>query len=401
MVIKLPKDVSSIIERLNAAGYEAYAVGGCVRDSLLNRVPGDWDITTSALPQETKAIFQRTIDTGIEHGTVTVMMGRTGYETTTYRIDGKYSDSRHPDSVSFTRSLEEDLKRRDFTINAMAYRDGELVDMFGGVSDLESHTIRCVGCAHERFKEDALRILRAVRFSAQLGFDIESETAQAAKELAPTLTGISAERIHVELHKLLLSDHPDRLKVLHTLNIDRVILPEMADKADSEDFDSLLEKLGDSPLDTYVRWAMLLKFTGNERAIMNRLKFDNLTIHNVRELIRLSDAPILTLDRRGMRYLMNDAGADNMLRLFAYRTAISPELDYREAIALYEDIVSCEECTSLKELKCNGRDLMELGVPAGKTVGTALDLLLERVLDDPALNTKEQLLQICRKEYSL
>lgn len=401
MLICLPENVARIIERLNQAGYEAYAVGGCVRDSLLHRVPMDWDITTSALPEETKAIFPRTIDTGIEHGTVTVMMGREGYETTTYRIDGKYSDSRHPDSVSFTRSLEEDLKRRDFTINAMAYRDGELVDLFGGVSDLESHVIRCVGDPRERFREDALRILRAVRFSAQLGFDIETETATAAASLAGTLTGISAERIHVELHKLLLSAHPDRLRTMHELGIDKVILPELSLQADSPGFDRLLTLLAGAPADSYVRWAMLLGLTGHAKEIMQRLKFDNLTINTVTELIRLTQTPLVSLDRRGMRYLMNDAGADHMELLFAYRQAIDPDTDLSSPIGLYRDVVAAGECTALKELMCNGRDLMDIGVPAGKTVGRALDMLLLKVLNDPGLNDRETLLQICRKEYSL
>ena len=190
MIIELPDNVRNIITRLNTAGYEAYAVGGCVRDSVLGREPQDWDITTSALPEEVKALFNRTVDTGIKHGTVTVLLGRESYEVTTYRIDGKYSDSRHPDSVSFTRSLVEDLKRRDFTINAMAYGNDGLVDMFDGAGDIEKGVIRCVGNAEARFGEDALRILRAVRFSAQLGFDIEHETMAAAAKLAPRLADI-------------------------------------------------------------------------------------------------------------------------------------------------------------------------------------------------------------------
>ena len=191
-------------------GYEAYAVGGCVRDSILGRVPGDWDITTSALPMQVKGLFRRTVDTGIQHGTVTVMLGRNGYEVTTYRIDGKYEDSRHPESVEFTPKLEEDLKRRDFTINAMAYNDEHgIVDIFDGVGDLQRKIIRCVGDPLERFTEDALRIMRAVRFSAQLGFSIEEETRKALKVLAPNLKHVSAERIQVELVKLLMSPHPD------------------------------------------------------------------------------------------------------------------------------------------------------------------------------------------------
>ena len=213
--IALPKDVKHIIGVLMENGYEAYAVGGCVRDSILGRVPGDWDITTSALPMQVKGLFRRTVDTGIQHGTVTVMLGRNGYEVTTYRIDGKYEDSRHPESVEFTPKLEEDLKRRDFTINAMAYNDEHgVVDIFDGVGDLQRKIIRCVGNAHDRFDEDALRILRAVRFSAQLGFGIEENTARAAKELAVNLKRISSERIHTEFNKMLKSPHPD-LSLIH------------------------------------------------------------------------------------------------------------------------------------------------------------------------------------------
>ena len=181
MKIQLPEKVSRIIQTLEEAGYEAYAVGGCVRDSVIGREPADWDITTSALPEQVKELFHRTIDTGIEHGTVTVMMDREGFEVTTYRIDGEYRDHRHPEQVNFTGELREDLRRRDFTINAMAYNDScGMVDLFGGVEDLADGVIRCVGVATERFEEDALRILRAVRFAAQLGFTIEEETAQAA-----------------------------------------------------------------------------------------------------------------------------------------------------------------------------------------------------------------------------
>ena len=201
--IQLPEKVKYIILRLEEAGFEAYAVGGCVRDSLLGREPNDWDITTSAKPAQVKNLFRHTIDTGIQHGTVTVLLEHEGFEVTTYRIDGEYEDSRHPKEVLFTASLEEDLKRRDFTINAFAYNDRSgMVDMFDGIGDLDKKRIRCVGKAVERFEEDALRMLRAVRFSAQLGFSIAEQTKEAIMELAPTLQRISAERIQAELVKL-------------------------------------------------------------------------------------------------------------------------------------------------------------------------------------------------------
>ena len=227
MKIELPKKVLFIINNLQLAGYDAFAVGGCVRDSILARKPQDWDITTSAKPEAIKEIFRRTVDTGIEHGTVTVMIGKDSYEVTTYRIDGAYEDSRHPKEVRFTNCLEEDLRRRDFTINAMAYNDDvRLVDVFGGMQDLNHHLIRCVGDPRERFSEDALRILRAVRFSAQLDFPIEPDTAKAVKELAPNLKNISAERIQTELVKLLTSPHPERIQDACELGITKVVLPE-------------------------------------------------------------------------------------------------------------------------------------------------------------------------------
>ena len=233
--IRLPERVGRIIATLQDHGYEAYAVGGCIRDSLLGREPGDWDITTSAMPEETKALFHKTFDTGIEHGTVTVLMGEEGFEVTTYRIDGKYEDGRHPKKVSFTRNLREDLLRRDFTINAMAYNETEgLVDIFGGILDLEEGIIRCVGDAKERFGEDALRILRGIRFAAQLGFEIDEDTKQGMRALAPTLEKISAERIQAELIKMLVSDRPELLREAYELGITKIFLPEFDRIMDTE-----------------------------------------------------------------------------------------------------------------------------------------------------------------------
>lgn len=225
--MKLPKHVQAIITTLENAGFEGYAVGGCVRDTLLDKDPDDWDITTSATPQQVKALFPRTIDTGIQHGTVTVLMERETYEVTTYRIDGEYEDGRHPKEVVFTANLLEDLKRRDFTINAMAYNAGSgIVDAFGGIQDLKDKVIRCVGDPAERFTEDALRMMRAVRFSGQLGYEIEKKTGQAVIQLAPTLSKISAERICTELTKLMVSPHPDYLRKAYDLGMTKVFLPE-------------------------------------------------------------------------------------------------------------------------------------------------------------------------------
>ena len=220
MKIPLPAKVSIILENLILHGYEAYIVGGCVRDSLLGRTPDYWDITTQAAPEKVKELFARTVDTGLAHGTVTVLLSGEGFEVTTYRIDGEYEDGRHPKEVIFTASLKEDLKRRDFTINAMAYNPKTgIVDYFHGKEDLENKIIRCVGDPIERFTEDALRILRAVRFSAQLGFSIEEQTKKALRVIAPNLKLVSAERIQVELVKLLISPHPDFLRTAYQAGI--------------------------------------------------------------------------------------------------------------------------------------------------------------------------------------
>lgn len=224
----MPQEVVRIINTLEEHGYEAYAVGGCVRDAMLGRTPEDWDITTSAKPLEVKALFRKTIDTGLQHGTITVMMNGEGYEVTTYRIDGEYEDGRHPKEVAFTTNLKMDLERRDFTINAMAYNDRSgLVDEFDGVGDLKKGIIRCVGDAGQRFDEDALRMLRAVRFSGQLGFVIEPDTLRAMEARIQNLEKISAERIRVEMTKLLISPNPGTIRVAYTAGMTKVFLPEL------------------------------------------------------------------------------------------------------------------------------------------------------------------------------
>lgn len=226
--IKMPVQAREIIEKLRYAGHEAYIVGGCVRDSILEKDPADWDITTSASPVEIKELFPYTIDTGIEHGTVTVMIDHQPFEVTTYRVDGKYQDHRRPTQVHFTKSLKEDLLRRDFTINAMAYNDDDgLIDLYGGLADLKNGMIRCVGEAAQRFDEDALRILRALRFQAQLGFQVEEETKAAIRRQARFLKDISAERIQVELDKLLVSDHPEVLIDAYKLGVTEIVLPDL------------------------------------------------------------------------------------------------------------------------------------------------------------------------------
>lgn len=435
ITIKLPEAVRNIIRTLQEAGYEAWAVGGCVRDSILGRVPDDWDITTSARPEQVKAIFKKTVDTGIQHGTVTVLWNRTGYEVTTYRIDGEYEDSRHPKEVLFTASLREDLRRRDFTINAMAYNEeAGLVDIFGGMEDIRAKKIRCVGDPVERFSEDALRMMRAVRFSAQLGYEIEEQTEAAICRLSPSLEKISAERIRTELVKLLLSPHPGLLEVCRRTGMTAVFLPE---------FDRMMETGQNNPHHCYnvgehtirameaaapektLRLALLFHdmgkpetkaadgegidhFRGHElksaemaRGVMRRLKFDNNTIDRVVRLVRAHDVKIEP-GQKYMRRALNRLGEDLFPELFAVKEAdLAAQSDYRRAekqaelLAMradYEAVLKSKACVSLRDLAVNGKDLIAAGAAPGKGIGETLQKLLEEVLEEPERNTREYLL---------
>lgn len=395
--IELPKDVRHIINVLMENGYEAYAVGGCVRDSILGRTPGDWDITTSALPMQVKALFRRTIDTGIQHGTVTVMLGKNGYEVTTYRIDGKYEDSRHPKSVEFSSNLVEDLKRRDFTINAMAYNDEHgIVDAFDGMGDLKRKIIRCVGKAHDRFDEDALRILRAVRFSAQLGFDIEDDTAKAAKELAPTLVKISRERIHTELNKLLLSDNPDYFSVVYDLGVMKIIIPEL-ENIDAHKLDRIQHFIKKTRAVLPERYAALLSCVDADTAgrILKGLKLDNATISMAAKLVKYYNMnPVVS--EAAVRHYINEVGENDALRIVDFNISIcGSELNkgYTDMKKICVMVKERGDCTELRNLKISGRDLMEAGFPAGKQLGEILQKLLCEVLDNPKFNEYNYLLK--------
>lgn len=395
--IELPKDVRHIINVLMENGYEAYAVGGCVRDSILGRTPGDWDITTSALPMQVKALFRRTVDTGIQHGTVTVMLGKNGYEVTTYRIDGKYEDSRHPKSVEFTSNLVEDLKRRDFTINAMAYNDEHgIVDAFDGMGDLKRRIIRCVGKAHDRFDEDALRILRAVRFSAQLGFDIEDDTAKAARELAPTLAKISRERIHTELNKLLLSDNPDYFSVVYDLGVMKIIIPEL-ENIDAHKLDKIKHFIKKTSAVLPERYAALLSCVDADTAgrILKGLKLDNATILMAAKLVKYYNMnPVVS--EAAVRHYINEVGENDALRIVDFNISIcGSELNkgYTDMKKICVMVKERGDCTELRNLKISGRDLMEAGFPAGKQLGEILQKLLCEVLDNPKFNEYNHLLK--------
>lgn len=460
MKIEVPTGAAYILQQLNQHGFEAYVVGGCVRDSLLGKQPHDWDITTSAKPEEVKQIFARTIDTGIQHGTVTVLVNRDiltaeeagnvshtdyAFEVTTYRVDGEYKDHRRPETVCFTASLEEDLKRRDFTINAMAYNPEQgVIDIFGGQEDLKQGIIRCVGCASERFDEDALRILRAVRFGAQLDFVIEDKTREAMRDQARFLKDISAERICTELTKMLVSDHPERLEEAYELGLTQVFLPE---------FDTMMQTPQNNPYHLYdvghhtlkvmeavpattvLRYTALFHdigkpeckttddngvdhFYGHPEAsaklaetIMRRLKMDNDTIEQVCRLVRNHDYGLSGKGPgiKSFRKFIAQLGAEYFEDYLAIRKGDMAgqsdcNLEQRKYVIahmqeMYAEIMEHKQCLKMSELAVGGKDLIELGVKPGPDMGRILKDLLNRVLDTPELNTREQLLAIVKESY--
>ena len=440
--IKIPGKAQYIIKTIEDAGFEAYAVGGCVRDSILGREPQDWDITTSARPEQVKALFPRTIDTGLQHGTVTVMLDREGFEVTTYRVDGKYEDSRHPKEVTFTPSLEEDLKRRDLTINAMAYNDTKgLVDIFGGMEDINERRVRCVGDPESRFQEDALRILRAIRFSAQLGYAIEGKTREAIAALAPALSRISAERIQAELIKLITSPNPDYIRVAYETGMTKVFLPELDRAMETPQNhphhcynvgEHILHSLTAVRADKVLRLAMLFHDIGKPdamtvdregithfhghaqisadmaRDIMQRLKFDNDTMNRVCRLVLYHDhCNGVVPDMRIVRRAVNKIGEDIFpMLLEVVRADIKAQSDYFRSEKLenadkwqqlFEQIQTEKQCISLKTLAVTGSDLIAVGWEPGREMGEVLQKLLELVLENPECNIKEYLLAEAEK----
>lgn len=407
--IELPKDVKKILDTLAEKGYEAYAVGGCIRDSILKRNPDDWDITTNALPEEVKELFKRTVDTGIKHGTVTVMMDKVGYEVTTYRIDGEYEDGRHPKSVEFSADLVEDLKRRDFTINAMAYNEKDgLRDEFGGIGDIRKGMIRCVGSPEERFNEDALRMMRAIRFSAQLGFGVHRETMEAIKKLAPNIKKVSMERVQVELIKTLLSDRPETVELFAECKILEQILPHLDRVIKSPKKTIVMKMLKNAEKTPIMRYAALLYYAGDEAAYetLRALKLDNYTTDTVTKLIRQEAVPI-KVNEIDVRQAMHDLGVDfiPMLRDFKRNIYKSKEevmfipmgkyLTQIETVyKMYNQIVERGDCVSLKDLAVNGKDLIEMGMKPGEEIGEMLNLLLRVVIEKPIENDKQVLLAL-------
>lgn len=441
ITINIPKGAAAIIDTLQSNGFEAYLVGGCVRDSILKRPVHDWDITTSATPDEMKKVFADTkiIETGIKHGTLTILSVDGFYECTTYRIDGAYSDGRHPDIVRFTKSLTEDLKRRDFTINAMAYNDKEgLIDLFGGRLDLMDHVIRCVGNPEDRFKEDALRIMRALRFAAQLEFDLEMKTKIAAFQMSDTLTKVSAERINSEFCKILTQ--PMGSQVINNYKeIIAVFIPEIKDMFDFEQNNPYhMFNVWDHTIEALVRAVLFMDqnnltlalatlfhdigkphsyqddpngirhFYGHAAksaeitdSIMRRMRFNNSIREQVVTLVKYHDADIKPEAKYVKRWL-NKLDSEHLLRcLFMLKYSdISGQVvknraerlrEVSELFTVLDDVINQQACFSLKDLAVNEGDLIAAGIKPGKGIGAILNQMLELVLNDECANDKDAL----------
>lgn len=437
MKINMPAYVKEVIEKIEKAGFEAFAVGGCVRDFVMGKTPSDWDITTSARPDDILKIFNdfKTVTSGISHGTVAVITNHTAVEITTYRKDGIYSDNRHPDSVIFTNSLSEDLSRRDFTMNALAYsKKSGIIDKFAGISDIENMTVRCVGNPDKRFFEDALRIIRALRFASVLSFNLEEETHQSARRNRNLLLNIAPERILSEFKKLLLGDYVE--KILHEYkDIIAVFLPEIVPTFDFDQrnnhhiYDAwghIVKGIAVSPKLVYVRLAMLfhdiakpqcLKFDsrgfghfkghpalGEKIAVdcLKRLHCDKKTIKIVAFLIRYHDTPLPAdkveikkwLSRYGvalMRLLFEVKIADNLAKNRSFPQRL---IEAKEGRAILRTIIKNDECFSLDRLAVCGDDLINAGFPPGQRLGIILHALLDAVIEEKCKNEKPALLAL-------
>lgn len=435
--IALPGPVETALSLLETNGFEAYVVGGCTRDSLLGDAPGDWDITTSALPEETLAVFEdyRTIETGLKHGTVTVRIEKTNLEITTYRVDGTYEDSRHPDEVSFTRSLAEDLARRDFTMNAIAYSPTRgYEDLYGGADDIERKIIRCVGDPETRFTEDALRILRALRFSSVLGFEIEEGTAAAIHGLRERIQYVAWERIAVELLKLLCGKNVCRV-LQDYRDVFAVILPELEPCFDFEQhnpwhiydvYTHIAKSVEAVRPEPELRLAMLLHdigkpetfffdekdighFYGHPKvsariadSIALRLRLSNAMRKEVTTLVEFHDYP-LEADRKVLRRRLNKFGKTTLQNLIEVHRAdllaqnpekAGPQLDNLRTIEeTLDQLLSEKPVFKVTDLVVSGEDLIDLGVPSGPEVGKLLNEVLEKVMAEELPNDRFRLLE--------
>lgn len=444
MTMDMPKNVDTAINLLQSAGFEAYAVGGCVRDSLLGKTPNDWDITTSAKPEDMKSVFAdfHCIDTGIKHGTVTVVIDGEPLEITTFRLDGEYEDNRHPKSVTFTSNLGADLGRRDFTVNAMAYsKMTGTVDLFGGQNDLKNKIIRCVGDPDRRFNEDALRILRALRFASALDFEIEEKTAQSLLKNRALLGNISEERIAKELLKLVCGKGAKRI-LTDFAPVLFEILPELQPMyKNSHDnphhcydiYEHTLIAVESIDPEPTLRFAMLLHdcgkpavkkfdensvahFYGHQRIsaeisaqILARLKVSNKFRDEILFLVSKHDRWELYENTEKMPRYLSKFGLDGVLKLLkvmrADVLAQSPEYRYRldqiaDAEEIAKNLAAQKPCLSLSELQINGRTLMDIGIPQGRKLGAVLAQLLDEVIDGVTKNTQEALTTRAREIYS-
>jgi len=443
LTMDMPKNVDTAINLLQSAGFEAYAVGGCVRDSLLGKTPNDWDITTSAKPENMKSVFAdfHCIDTGIKHGTVTVVIDGEPLEITTFRLDGEYEDNRHPKSVTFTADLGADLGRRDFTVNAMAYsKMTGTVDLFGGQNDLKNKIIRCVGDPDRRFNEDALRILRALRFASALDFEIEEKTAQSLLKNRALLGNISEERIAKELLKLVCGKGAKRI-LTDFAPVLFEILPELQPMyKNSHDnphhcydiYEHTLIAVESIDPEPTLRFAMLLHdcgkpavkkfdengvahFYGHQRIsaeisaqILARLKVSNKFRDEILFLVSNHDRWELYENTEKMPRYLSKFGLDGVLKLLkvmcADVLAQSPEYRYRldqiaDAEEIAKNLAVQKPCLSLRELQINGRTLMDIGIPQGRKLGAVLAQLLDEVIDGVTKNTQEALTTRAREIY--
>lgn len=390
----MPSYISRCLWLLNRGGYEAFIVGGCVRDSILGRQPMDWDICTSAKPKETKEVFKdyKTLDIGIEHGTVAVFIEGDKVEITTYRIDGKYSDSRRPDKVEYTKSIREDLKRRDFTINALAYnKEVGIIDYFNGIGDLKEKIIKCVGKPEERFEEDALRILRAIRFASQLSYNIEEDTLRAIKKKSQLIEKISVERIRVELNKILLSENPVLgMKLIFKMNLLSKFLLEKTPNIDQAIEEKYYKDLHRFKGKLALMLSITLKYIFYDdnyevfgEKFLKSLKYDNETIKRVKELLTYSEIELLP-NRISLKRLMSKISEEGLQGIIEYR-------DDERLSKIVMDIKKYKEPYRLKDLAIDGAELLAIGIPRGPLVGEALNILLQQVIEDPSKNYKEYL----------
>lgn len=392
--IKMPEEAEKALNILKSCGHEAYVVGGCVRDAILGSVPSDWDITTSALPEEISSCFKnyRTINTGLKHGTVTVVINKMHFEVTTYRIDGKYSDNRRPDEVTFTDKVAMDLKRRDFTINSLAYNKEGIVDLFGGIEDIKNKTVKCVGVPDERFQEDGLRILRAMRFAAVLGFAVEEKTRISIHKNKNLLQNISYERINSEFSKTMMGINFREI-LSEYKDVVEVFIPEVSELRD----ELWTERLNSAALVDNMILKLSLLFHGMDaEQILRRLKSDNDTIKMVKLLTLNMDGEIVP-EQRSVKRWLNKMGYENLKLLIHLKTASlksseTEKSNLRKTETIMEKIVSENECYSLSTLAVKGTDLVAAGIPKGPKVGMFLNEMLEKVMDGELENKKEVLL---------